>query len=164
MVFSFLFLLFERIIRVITLALRESLIRISPFVWNHADVFYIASPIIAFCYIKSRSLFNSLSSTQYTTVKSTKSEKDIVARVREAEGFIEICEIWNRGNWRIEEHIVQTGDGYLLGLHRLVKKSTAEEKIRNQGKEGNGGKKVVYLHHGGLDRLVTEGDYIANFF
>lgn len=80
-------------------------------------------------------------------------EKDIVARVREADGFIELCEIWDQGNWSIEEHIVQTGDGYLLGLHRLVKKSTAEERNRNRGKEGNGGKKVVYLHHGNSNRL-----------
>lgn len=69
--------------------------------------------------------------------------------MREADGFIEICEIWNKGDWRIEEHIVQTGDGYLLGLHRLVKK----EKSRCRGKEGNGGKRVVYLHHGELNHL-----------
>ncbi|KAH8146972.1 uncharacterized protein LAJ45_09053 [Morchella importuna] len=108
----------------------------------------LPSPLINFFYAKSRSLFNSLSPTRYTTVSHTKVEKDIVARVREADGFIELCEIWDQGNWRIEEHIVQTGDGYLLGLHRLVKKSTAEERNRNRGKEGNGGKKVVYLHHG----------------
>lgn len=112
-----------------------------------------ASPLINFFYAKSRSLFNSLSPTRYTTVSHTKVEKDIVARVREADGFIELCEIWDQGNWRIEEHIVQTGDGYLLGLHRLVKKSTAEERNRNRGKEGNGGKKVVYLHHGKSNRL-----------
>lgn len=85
--------------------------------------------------------------------------------MREADGFIELCEIWNTGDWRIEEHIVQTGDGYLLGLHRLVKKSTEEERIRNRGKEGNGGKRVVYLHHGGLNQhWWRERNYIANYF
>lgn len=72
--------------------------------------------------------------------------------MREADGFIEICEIWNKGDWRIEEHIVQTGDGYLLGLHRIVRKSI-EESSWGQSKEGNGGRKVVYLHHGGPNHL-----------
>lgn len=83
--------------------------------------------------------------------------------MRGAAGFIEICEIWNTGSWRVEEHIVQTGDGYLLGLHRILKKPTPEERIRNRGKEGNGGKKVVYLHHGGLDHSLAIHHIAKNY-
>jgi len=119
---------------------------------------FIAAPVINFFYKESRSLFNSCSAKQYTTVGSSSKEKSIVAKVRDADGFVDLCELWNDGNYRIEEHVVQTGDGYLLGLHRIVKK-TEEEVNRvhirartGRGGEGsvrgNGGKKVVYLHHG----------------
>lgn len=46
-----------------------------------------------------------------------------------------------------EEHIVQTGDGYLLGLHRLPYRKGEEGMRVNQG-EGSIQKKVAYLHHG----------------
>ncbi|KAG0640550.1 Alpha/Beta hydrolase protein [Tuber brumale] len=130
LLFSFLFLIFESTIRIITLALPAS--------------------VINFCYTKSRTLFNSFSSRKYTTVSSSKQEKDIVAHVRKADGFTEICEIWNKGDWIVEEHVVQTGDGYLLGLHRLRKKGVKENRNnRNRDSEGGDGeRKVVYLHHG----------------
>ncbi|PWW78948.1 alpha/beta-hydrolase [Tuber magnatum] len=130
LLFSFLFLIFESTIRIITLALPAS--------------------VINFCYTKSRTLFNFFSSRKYTTVSSSKQEKDIVAHVRKADGFIEICEIWNKGDWIIEEHVVQTGDGYLLGLHRLRKKSEGENRNNRcrDSEGGDGGRKVVYLHHG----------------
>ncbi|KAF8248100.1 alpha/beta-hydrolase [Wilcoxina mikolae CBS 423.85] len=136
--FSFLFLVIEGILRVITIAL--------------------PAPVINFFYQKSRSLFNSCSAKQYTTVESSSKEKNIVAKVRDADGFVDLCELWNDGSYRIEEHVVQTGDGYLLGLHRIVKKTEEEvnrvhSRVRaGRGGEGsvrgNGGKKVVYLHHG----------------
>lgn len=51
---------------------------------------------------------------------------------------------------------MQTKDGYLLGLHRIVKKndfnrSRSHSRVgsgRVEATRGNGGKKVVYLHHG----------------
>lgn len=46
-----------------------------------------------------------------------------------------------------EEHIVQTGDGYLLGLHRLYW-GEREEHMRVNAGEGSVRKRVVYLHHG----------------
>jgi lysosomal acid lipase/cholesteryl ester hydrolase len=109
-----------------------------------------AAPVINFCYIKSRILFNSFSPRKYTTISSSKREKDIVARVREADGFVEICGIWNRGDWLVEEHVVQTVDGYLLGVHRLRKKDGEDDRRDKAGGvgRGNGGRKVVYLHHG----------------
>ncbi|KAL7266284.1 cholesterol esterase [Rhizina undulata] len=137
---SFLFLLLESVLRVITLAL--------------------PAPIINFCYSNSRTLFNALSPKRHTTVSSTPKEKDIVARIREADGFLEICEIWNDGNLIVEEHVVQTRDGYLLGLHRLRKKDSNDDRRNYRGRgnaagkssgkreRANAGKKVVYLHHG----------------
>jgi hypothetical protein len=130
--------------------------------------FPIAAPIINFFYVKSRSLFNSFSAKRYTTLESTTREKNIVATVRDADGFVDLCEIWNDGSYRIEEHVVQTGDGYLLGLHRVVKKSDEEISRENAGARprvrrgadgsvrGNGGKKVVYLHHGQSDFVAPD--------
>ena len=104
-------------------------------------------------------MFNYFSSRKYTTVSSSKQEKDIVAHVREADGFTEICEIWNKGDWIVEEHVVQTGDGYLLGLHRLRKRGEGENRNnRNRDSErGDNGKKVVYLHHGEL--CIGSGEF-----
>ncbi len=42
---------------------------------------------------------------------------------------------------------MQTGDGYLLGLHRLGWKRGEEGSRVNSG-EGSVKKRVVYLHHG----------------
>ena len=119
-----------------------------------------AAPVINYFYGKSRSLFNSFSEKRYTTVESSKKDKNIVAKVRDADGFVDLCEIWNDGDYKIEEHVVQTGDGYLLGLHRVVKKTEDElngvyprarvgRAAQGEGSvRGNGGKKVAYLHHG----------------
>lgn len=46
-----------------------------------------------------------------------------------------------------EEHIVQTGDGYLLGLHRLGWRKGEEDQKVNSGPNSLK-KRVVYLHHG----------------
>ena len=46
-----------------------------------------------------------------------------------------------------EEHVVQTGDGYLLGLHRLCWRK-GEESLRVNAGHGSIQKEVVYLHHG----------------
>ena len=43
---------------------------------------------------------------------------------------------------------MQTGDGYLLGLHRLCSKKQGEEGMRVNAGRGSLQKKVVYLHHG----------------
>jgi lysosomal acid lipase/cholesteryl ester hydrolase len=46
-----------------------------------------------------------------------------------------------------EEHVVQTGDGYLLGLHRLAWRKGEEDQKVNHGKNSIR-KNVVYMHHG----------------
>ena len=93
---------------------------------------------------------NALFPSPHTTESSTPREKNVIARVREADGFVELCSIWG---YEAEEHIVQTKDGYLLGVHRIRPKETrAREQTQGRGGErpllGDAGKRVVYLHHG----------------
>lgn len=116
---------------------------------------HTATFLINFLYLKSRTLFNSFSSREHTNVDSDAQEKDVVAKVRDADGFVELVELWGEEMFRIEEHVVQTTDGYLLGLHRIFKKTPKEdEERRRKGSissingAGNGDRKVVYLHHG----------------
>lgn len=73
---------------------------------------------------------------------STKSS--IVYSVANASDFVDICSLFG---YYAEEHIVQTGDGYLLGLHRLGWQK-GEEGIRVNAGRGSLTKRVVYLHHG----------------
>ena len=64
--------------------------------------------------------------------------------MRHATDFVEMCAIYG---YYAEEHIVQTSDGYLLGLHRLGWKQ-GEENTRVNSGHGSVQKRVVYLHHG----------------
>jgi lysosomal acid lipase/cholesteryl ester hydrolase len=123
--FSFYLVLLEGFIRTLTLAL--------------------PSPIINICYRWSRRLFNYLSSPR--SKRSRAAKKKIVSSIAQAADFVELCELYG---YYAEEHIVQTKDGYLLGLHRLGwKKGEDEASVRvNRGEEGSLKKKVVYLHHG----------------
>lgn len=116
------FLFLEAFIRIITLAL--------------------PSPIISFFYRGSRYLYNYLSSP--TGRRSRNTKKKIVSQVAQASDFVELCDIFG---YYAEEHVVQTKDGYLLGLHRLGWKKGEEHTRVNAGK-GSAQKKVVYLHHG----------------
>lgn len=112
-----------------------------------------AIPVIHFFYRRSRTLFNALSPASHTTKSSTPKEKSIVAKIREAESFVDLCAIWG---YEAEEHIVQTKDGYLLGLHRIRPKGSAEKRARERAQgRGRGrpfmadaGKRVIYMHHG----------------
>ncbi|KAI9884058.1 MAG: hypothetical protein M1823_004148 [Watsoniomyces obsoletus] len=58
--------------------------------------------------------------------------------------FVDLCA---RYGYACEEHVVQTTDGYLLGLHRLAWKRGEEDSRVNSG-PGSIEKRVVYLHHG----------------
>ena len=64
--------------------------------------------------------------------------------IAQAQDFVDLCALYG---YYAEEHIVQTSDGYLLGLHRLGWKRGEEGRQVNAG-EGSVQKKVVYLHHG----------------
>ncbi|KAL8688466.1 MAG: hypothetical protein Q9218_005628 [Villophora microphyllina] len=122
LLFSLLFVFLEGFIRIITLGLPQ--------------------PIIRFCYNRSRNVFNILSSSQGRRARSRQSS--IVSAVANASDFVDLCSLFG---YYAEEHVVQTGDGYLLGLHRLGWRR-GEEDLRVNTGAGSIRKPVVYLHHG----------------
>lgn len=101
-----------------------------------------AEPIIRFCYQQSKALFNLLSSPQGRVSRAK--QKTLAESIARASDFADLCALFG---YEAEEHIVQTGDGYLLGLHRLPYRKGEEGMLVNTG-EGSIRKKVVYLHHG----------------
>ncbi|KAI1343185.1 Alpha/Beta hydrolase protein [Xylariaceae sp. FL0016] len=119
---SFVLVGLEAIIRILTLALPSSLI----------DLFYRAS----------RRLFNSLASPAQKRAEQRR--KSISTSVRNASDFVDLCATYG---YTAEEHVVQTKDGYLLGLHRLAWKKGEEDMKVNSG-PASIKKRVVYLHHG----------------
>ncbi|KAH7112806.1 Alpha/Beta hydrolase protein [Dendryphion nanum] len=104
----------------------------------------LPTPIINLCFRVTRRLFNHLSSP--TSKRNRQKRKGVWSSIANASDITELCELYG---YYVEEHIVQTGDGYLLGLHRLGWKR-GEEDIRVNAGPGKGGlkKKVVYMHHG----------------
>ncbi|KAF4468426.1 lysosomal acid lipase cholesteryl ester hydrolase [Fusarium albosuccineum] len=68
----------------------------------------------------------------------------ISTSVRDAADFVELCRIWG---YEAEEHIAQTKDGYLLGLHRLQWRKGEEGQKVNCG-SASLKKRVIYMHHG----------------
>lgn len=69
---------------------------------------------------------------------------DISTSIRNASDFVDLCALFG---YYAEEHVVQTGDGYLLGLHRLAWRKGEEDQKVNNGKNSIR-KNVVYMHHG----------------
>lgn len=94
--------------------------------------------MIRLLYNQSKSLYDLL-----FPIKRDKYSR-FAASIAEASDFTDICNLFG---YLTEEHIVQTGDGYLLGLHRLPCRKGEEHLRVNQG-AGSVQKKVVYLHHG----------------
>ncbi|KAI0096996.1 Alpha/Beta hydrolase protein [Nemania sp. FL0031] len=119
---SFLFVAFEAIIRVLTLALPTSLI----------NLFTDAS----------RRIFNSVASPAQKRAEGRKIA--ISTSIRNAPDFVAICATYG---YTAEEHVVQTKDGYLLGLHRLAWRK-GEEDIKVNNGPNSVKKRIVYLHHG----------------
>ena len=64
--------------------------------------------------------------------------------VRDASDFVELCRIWG---YEAEEHVVQTKDGFLLGIHRLQWRKGEEGAKVNSG-PSSVKKRIAYLHHG----------------
>ncbi|KAL8954128.1 MAG: hypothetical protein Q9222_000010 [Ikaeria aurantiellina] len=102
----------------------------------------VVLPIIRFCYNRSRNVFNVLSSRQGRQARSR--QKSIVSSIANASDFVDLCSLFG---YYAEEHVVQTGDGYLLGLHRLGWRK-GEEGLRVNAGERSSRKPVVYMHHG----------------
>ena len=92
---------------------------------------------------RSKTAFNWLSSPQGRRSRSQK--RSIVDLVANSSDFVDLCALFG---YHAEEHIVQTGDGYLLGLHRLSLKRGEEDHVRVNAGERSVHKPVVYLHHG----------------
>ncbi|KAB8976001.1 hypothetical protein FH972_026879 [Carpinus fangiana] len=98
--------------------------------------------VINLLYNASKRAFNVLSSPQGR--KARTSNRKIVNPIAQASDFVDLCELFG---YYAEEHVVQTEDGYLLGLHRLGWRKGEEDQRVNAG-PGSIQKKVVYLHHG----------------
>ncbi|KAJ4416192.1 cholesterol esterase [Neurospora sp. IMI 360204] len=119
---SFLLVGLEALIRILTLALPNSLITLF--------------------YRLSRRLFN-----RWTTPAQKRAEErrqPVSEAVRNASDFVDLCALFG---YTAEEHVVQTKDGYLLGLHRLAYRKGEEDTKVNRG-PNSVKKRVVYLHHG----------------
>ncbi|KAK5170274.1 cholesterol esterase [Saxophila tyrrhenica] len=119
---SFVLLILETFIRTITLLL--------------------PTPIIRFLYRASRNAFNSLSSPY--SRRARQKNKGVSSPIAQASDFTELVELYG---YTAEEHVVQTKDGYLLGLHRLAWRR-GEEDMRVNAGANSIQKKPVYLHHG----------------
>lgn len=126
------------------LALFGSLILVAFEVVIRGITLGLPQPIIRVFYNASRALFNRLSSPKSKKARSKK--KTISSSIATCSDFTELCALWG---YYAEEHIVQTKDGYLLGVHRLPYKK-AEEQLGLRVNSGSDsiGKPVVYLHHG----------------
>ncbi|KAF1960923.1 alpha/beta-hydrolase [Byssothecium circinans] len=104
----------------------------------------LPSPVINLGYRVTRRLFNDLSSP--TSRRNRQKKKGVWSSIANASDIGELCELYG---YYVEEHVVQTGDGYLLGLHRLGWRRGEEDTRVNAGpNKGGVKKKVVYLHHG----------------
>ncbi|RMZ13180.1 hypothetical protein D0864_00485 [Hortaea werneckii] len=106
----------------------------------------LPTPIIRFFYHVSRNAFNTLSSPYSRRARQKK--RGVTSPLAQAQDFVELCELQG---YVAEEHIVQTKDGYLLGLHRVVGRQGSVQGQQGQrvnSGEGSVQKKVVYLHHG----------------
>ncbi|KAK3298388.1 Alpha/Beta hydrolase protein, partial [Chaetomium fimeti] len=119
---SFLLVGLEAFVRIFTLALPSSLLEL--------------------CYGVSRRLFNRLASPAQK--RAERRRKSISTSIRNASDFVDLCAAFG---YTAEEHVVQTKDGYLLGLHRLAWRKGEEDVRVNRGPNSIK-KRVVYLHHG----------------
>lgn len=122
LVSSFFLVILEAIIRILTLALPNSLL----------TLFYRAS----------RRLFNKFTSPAQKRAEERK--KSVSTSIREASDFVELCRLFG---YTAEEHVFQTKDGYLLGLHRISHRPGEEDQKVNSGPNSIK-KRVVYMHHG----------------
>ncbi|KXX75348.1 Sterol esterase TGL1, partial [Madurella mycetomatis] len=107
-------------------------------------IFTLALPpwLLELFYGISRRLFNRL--TTPAQKRAERRRKSISTSIRNASDFVDLCATFG---YTAEEHVVQTKDGYLLGLHRLAWRKGEEDTKVNRGPKSVK-KRVVYLHHG----------------
>ncbi|KAK1229129.1 hypothetical protein PQX77_007799 [Marasmius sp. AFHP31] len=99
LVFGFLFIALEGLIRIVIL--------------------FLPKPIINWFYNRTRSLYDMYGPKRRAKPK----EKKIADKILRARDFGELCSLYG---YTPEEHVVLTKDGYLLGLHRLPAKKGEE--------------------------------------
>lgn len=115
-------------------------------------ILFLPQRVIAWCYDRSRQLFhhtarNARFNPRYSVLADDASqtpdmrEKKMATRILKARDFEDLCNIHG---YKHEEHVVMTGDGYLLTLHRLPSRRGQERSHPGTST----GKNVVYLHHG----------------
>ncbi|KIV91639.1 hypothetical protein PV10_06155 [Exophiala mesophila] len=126
------------------IALFGSLVLVALEVFVRIITLGLPQPIIRFCYNTSRKVFNRLSSQRSKQARSQ--NKSLYSSIATCSDFTDLCALFD---YYAEEHVVQTSDGYLLGVHRLPFRKGEE----NSGARVNAGpdsliKPVVYLHHG----------------
>ena len=102
----------------------------------------LPTPLIRLLYRITRNAFNSFSSPYSRRARNKK--KNVSGPIAQASDFVELCELYG---YYAEEHVVQTKDGFLLGLHRLAWRRGEEDVKVNSGGDSVQ-KRVVYLHHG----------------
>ncbi|KAH6661882.1 sterol esterase TGL1 [Verticillium dahliae] len=137
---SFLLVGFEAVIRILTLALRTS--SSTPATSPSTDTTSRQHPLSSRSSTAHHVLFN-----RWATPAQKRAEQkhnSIATSVRDASDFVDLCRLYG---YEAEEHVTQTKDGFLLGLHRLAWKKGEEGKKVNNGPNSLR-KKVVYLHHG----------------
>ncbi len=126
------------------LALCGSLILVALEVLVRIITLGLPQPIIRFCYRASKNLFNRLSSQGSRQARSQ--QKHTYTSIATCSDFTELCGLFG---YYAEEHVVQTGDGYLLGVHRLpFRRGEEHNGIRVNAGQDSIRKPVVYLHHG----------------
>jgi lysosomal acid lipase/cholesteryl ester hydrolase len=135
------FIIFEAIIRIITLALPRSVIQW--FYTQSKELFDYLTGIPRVKVIKQDTDDTRTKEDLAELERQLRRDRALAERIRAAENFEDLCRIWG---YEVEEHIVMTQDGFLLGVHRLRWK--LGEKSNTSGVQEGRSKPVVYLHHG----------------
>lgn len=81
---------------------------------------------------------NSSTSTTESTDIDSNSNKTLNELQEKVINAVDIVDIVHAHGYKVHEHVVQTKDGYLLSIHRILPKD----------KTFNTNRKVIYMHHG----------------
>ena len=104
----------------------------------HIVILFLPKLVINWFYRKSRALFLHFVGASTSTPQARR----LADRIRKADHFEDLCAIFGYHN--VEEHVVLTKDGYLLGIHRIPGPRSEPRPVPGSST----GKPVVYLHHG----------------
>ncbi|KAH9177784.1 triacylglycerol lipase [Lactarius sanguifluus] len=104
----------------------------------HIVILFLPKSVINWFYLKSRALFHYFVGADTSTPEATR----FADRIRKANDFQDLCALF--GYHDVEEHVVLTKDGYLLGIFRIPGPRNEPPPVPGIST----GKPVVYLHHG----------------